>query len=320
MKYILETTSHKLALKIIEKIRVQNKIEEENLYIFDYEESGFEQAASMYLTPDIFGRDKLIYVKSATFLSEEATKKKTQYYKNVFESKTNNIIILGIEKIKKTKTVFSKIKDEFEILNIEEPKGKELELFIEKYLSSRDIKFTKSELIEIIQSCNSNFDVIVNELTKVSLATNDISNGKWKDYIYDYSKQNVFDIVTFIYNKDYEGLSAKITKLREQGQPLYSTLSFIVSDLVLALSLKHQLEKSNNDYSKNIYELSKQTGVNSYRLNKINENTKNMDYNVLLSILREVNAIQSNFKYSEVDDSIIASKLLFIVEDKKKRG
>jgi len=71
-------------------------------------------------------------------------------------------------------------------------------------------------------------------------------------------------------------------------------------------------ELNKTSYSTNPYELSKQTGINSFRLKKMTENIRDVELKELIKIFDEVNKIQNDFRYSEVSETAIMAKLLLI--------
>jgi len=179
MKYIVESKSIVLINKIIDKIRSAKNIETEDVLVFDFEESGYDSAFSEYLTDDLFGNKKLIHIKSSTFLNEKSpNKNKVEYLTKIFESEPNNILVLSIDKKVKTGTVFGKFKDSFEIIEYGEPKGKELEDFITKYLTNNEINFKPYDVKELVAYCDDKFEYAINELNKIKMVTKDITNGE----------------------------------------------------------------------------------------------------------------------------------------------
>ncbi len=290
MKYIVETDSLSMLKKKINKIKEKNDISSINSIFLDYElENNFNEALGNYLSDNLSGEKKLILLKNSFFLNE---KKLNNHFQETLQicihSDTQNIIIFQISKLKVTNTYFSKIRDNFELVKLSVPKGKETSFFISNFFTKNEINYSPEIVREINNRVGDNFDLLVNELNKLKLIDQNLNLDLIEKSVFDNKGESIFSLIEAIFKRNFKRLDISLEKLRIQGYSAIQILEYLINDLIILLQVKTHYQNLNAKFSKKRDLLAKQTGINSFRILKAQENAKFWSGEKLLFFLEEM--------------------------------
>ncbi len=224
MFYVVKSNSKSLRDKIVKKIISSRKIEDENVFVFDFEESGdFEKAFSEYLTFNFTNEKKIVILKNANFINVvKPDKLYEERFSKSINIKNKNVLILEVDKFNKTGKLNKKFKNDFELIEKDSPKNNELIKFVEHFFTSRNIQISYELSKRIVEKLNEDFDIIVSEINKLELICGDKINSEIIDSsIIDLSKENLFKLAGAVLTLDEEKISILINKLRVQGEEFY---------------------------------------------------------------------------------------------------
>ncbi len=290
MKYIVETGSMTMLKNKIDELKKQNEISSINSSFLDYErENNFNEALGNYLSDNLSGEKKLILLKNSSFLNE---KKLNNHFlealQTTINSDTNNIIIFQISKLKITNTYYGKHKDNFKLIKLNTPKGKETISFISNYFTNNNIGYSPEIVKQINYRVGDNFDLLVNELKKLNLINETLNYDFIEQNVFDIKGESIFSLIEAIFKKDFFKLDNSIEKLRIQGYSAIQILEYLINDLIILLQIKIHYQIPNAKYSRRRDILARQTGINSFRILKSQENAKLWTDEKLLDFLEKM--------------------------------
>ncbi len=311
MKYIIESKSFQIVNKLINLIKAKSDVMDENFLVFDYEQdNGLQEAYNQFLSTDLFETNKLIVLKNFTLINEEKpSKARLSILNDIINTESDNTIILTIDKIKKTKSQWKKVSSSLEHLSQDVPKGNDLNNFIKKYFNKYGIEYDASVVNLIIDRTDGNFDILINELSKLQLLNTQITSKVASETVYVYKKESIFKLIETLFSNNPENIENVMKSLSANGMTYITMLQFLISDLTLILQVKLHIE-NNSYFDRN--KISEETGINSYRLLKANEKAQKLSKESLYKLLEEVINLESGLMINNPEDSelIIRTKLL----------
>ncbi len=313
MNYIIETKSIGLLNNKITSIMEQNSIDLDDVYRFDFlEENNFEKILSTYFSESIFNNKKIIILRNPVFLNDSKKNKEIEKILIQINSfKTDNILIFYLETLKKDNKYIQQINDNFEIVRLKIPIKNELEKYVIDELNKKNISYDTKIIKPLISRLNSNFDLINNEIEKMSLVNKKIDLNFLELNQYDLKGENIFLLVNYIITKDFEKIEKNIDKLKAQSFSPVLIVEILVNELSLILQLMIAKKYHQNGNMKN-----NEFIENSYRLMMIERNMKNASIEALKFIYNELFELLITLKTKQRinEYTIIKSKLLFLIK------
>lgn len=165
MIYLIESSSYRLLNNEINKIVKGNQYE-----TFDLTTNNLEDVLSELSYQSIFLEKRYIIIRNADIFSVKDKGNNEALVNFLSESDNPNIVIfttyLNVDERKKITKI---IKDKHHFIKIKIPVYNELNKNLKQYLKSKQIMITDDALNFIINSCNNNYDIILNELDKIAL-------------------------------------------------------------------------------------------------------------------------------------------------------
>ncbi len=251
MFYLVKSNTKSMKDKIVEGLIKQHEISNEDVYVFDYEESKtIEPAFLEYLTLDFEGKTKVVIIKNADFINAARV---DQQLENRFGSAillTNkNILIMTVDKLNKTGALRKKYGDQMNILEKDSPEQKEITSFIKTFFETRNINISSSN-IELIKSRSSDdFDLLVSELSKLELleTNNEITKEVIEKSTLDFSRERLYKISEYVITLNESKVLDMMNQYRAEGESPYLIGEFMVKDFSKLLRYKIMREDGIND-------------------------------------------------------------------------
>ena len=165
MIYLIESSSYHLLNEEIKKI-----IKNNNYETFDLSNINITELLNELTYSSLFDETRYIIVRNADIFSAKDKTNSEQFIKFLNNYQGANIIIfttyLSVDERKK---ITKLMKEKHQFLKIKVPQYSELNKKLKKYLQENKKTITDDALNFIINNCNNNYDVIINELDKLTL-------------------------------------------------------------------------------------------------------------------------------------------------------
>ncbi|MGL5591308.1 MAG: DNA polymerase III subunit delta [Mycoplasmoidaceae bacterium] len=269
---------------IFKKIHFNNDYEIKHLFF----EDNYDEIENIINTSNLFFSNENYVISNCKFL-EKLDEEKISFLNSINK---NNIILTNISK-KIDSNNLLKIKniniDFIPELNMFTMKG-----YINQLLNNKRIKISNYELLHSILIPNSS--IIDNEINKLSLLNiNMIDDKIIKDVIYDYSKENIFELIIFLFDKNYVDLFKCLDNLLFAGNKIETIISVISDQL---FNLKNYIEIFEETNS--LESIHQKLNIEQYKIKKfyniINLNSSFKINSILLSLLEiDLNIKKKNY-------------------------
>ena len=152
----------------------------DNIISINYDESNIDNVLDECAYFSLLNDEKIVIVKN--FKLNAASKPLEKYLEN---PNLNTKLILVVEGIDKRSSIYKKIKDKGTIIEITELKPNELTTKINNYCKNKGISIDYSSVNKLIEYNLNNYDLILNEIDKLSIVTNKIT----EDIVNEYSSK-----------------------------------------------------------------------------------------------------------------------------------
>ena len=295
MEYIIISDSYR---KLKQKINsLTNDIDKENIIYYDLSTDNLKDIIDNANYVSLFDIKKAIIVYNSFILG---TKYEYKEELKILEDYLNNpnkntILILITDNISLRKKCVKIIKDNG---NLIEYKTSDIEKEVKEYLSKLGYKIDNNALNILINRCNNNYDIILNELDKILLVNNyNIIN---KDIIEKYtindSVINIFDFVDLVIKKNIDKSLKNLNKLLDQEIEPSIIFSNIASQYRLIYSVKGLLKEGLNEK-----DIATKLSIHPYRIKLAHENSYNYTNKELKDKLLFIGELDKKIKTGEID-------------------
>lgn len=269
MFYIIKSNTKSIKDKLISKIQNLKKVNDNKLFIFDYEDKdNFEIAFLEYLSLSLDGENKIVVLKNAHFLNLARVEKDIERkFSNSINYDNPNTFIFTIDKLNKTGKLIKKYKDSLNIIEKDAPKKSELTQFIINYFKTREVDITSTVSILIIGKIGENFDLLITELNKLYILqnNNEISEDLVEKSVIDFSRQRLYKISEYVINLEEKKVKEMIIQFKKEGEGIYLIADFMIKEF--SKFLKYKLLKL-EDPNINDNEIQTITGWNIWGIKK----------------------------------------------------
>ncbi|MGL4617276.1 MAG: DNA polymerase III subunit delta, partial [Mycoplasmoidaceae bacterium] len=258
---------------IFKKINFNNNLRTNKLFF----EDNYNEIEKIINTTNLFYSNENYLISNCKFL-EKIDEEKINFLNNINK---NNIILTNVSK-KIDSLNLSKIKN-IEVYFFPELNMITMKNYINKSLYDKGITILNFELLHSILIPNSS--IIDNEINKLSLLNIKVIDDKIiKNVVYDYSKENIFDLIIFLLNKNYIDLFKCLDNLLFAGNKIETIISVMSEQL---FNLKNYIEIFEKE---NILEsIHQKLNIEQYKIKKfyniINLNSSFKINSILLSLL-----------------------------------
>ncbi len=251
MFYLVKSNTKSMKDKIIQKIISDNDVSQEDVFIFDYEESKTVEPAFLeYLTLDFERKTKAIIIKHADFINSARV---DQQLENRFASaallSNNNILIMLVDKLNKTGALRKRFESEMNVIEMDGPSSRDISKFISTFFENRNIKIGSSEIEMIKNRSSDDFDLLVSELSKLEVLQNDgaITQEHIQKGTLDFSRERLYKIAEYVITLNESKVIEMMSQYRAEGEGPYLIGEFMVKDFSKLLRYKLMLDKGYTD-------------------------------------------------------------------------
>jgi len=285
--YIIKSFSFRALQKKIDTL-----IKSENIIHFDFDEEEINNLLEEANYISLFNEEKYIIVKNMKYFSNKGEYKKENeliesYLKN--ENPNTTIIFIANDLNLKNKNVKT-IKDNNNLIVINEYQKGELDEEIKKYLKESNFKIDTQSLNLLKTKCLNNYDIILNELDKLFLIKKD-NNININDI-----KENVSNML----EDNYEFINAVATKNVNMFKYLDDLIelkidpTFIIGQLVNQYKLLYFVKDALNYISES--EIATILKMHPYRIKVARENSFNYTLTEIDNIIDKLIELDLNIK------------------------
>lgn len=170
----------------------------------------------------------------------------------------NTILVIIMDNFDKRTSLYKNISKNGKVIEIAELKYNDLNNSIMNYAKSIGVKLSVNALNKLLLFNNDNYDLVLGELDKISLITNNIDEKEVEDYGAKLVIQENFAMCDAITNKDYKNISSMLSEFESGKGEVIPFVGLLTSTYLLILHAKNST-LSNDDLAKTL-------GVHQYRI------------------------------------------------------
>jgi len=291
-----------ISRKLLKAILKNNNFKEGELDILTFEDS-LNEMYNIALTPSLFKDKRIILLKDASFLRTPRNLKKAQWtglidFAIKFNKQNNDhIILMGS---KKTSEADINVKEFLKLVSIREVSEydrKDLEKIIIEILKKYKINFSNKHVFEILKRCKNNLVLIENELKKLGILGEDLTNDLIDEVVVDYSTDKIWTFLDYFFlANNNDKLFNLYEKLIEEGSSEIGLLQIISRELDLMLKISYEIKNGLEPR-----EIQKKLNLNAYRYSKIKEKMIRLDIEKIEDLILELYQVDKNIKYGSLD-------------------
>lgn len=178
-----------------------------------------------------------------------------EYLKN---PNPNTTLVLVMDNFDKRTSLYKNINKNGKVVEIEELKYNDLNNSIMNYTKSKNVKLSVDALNKLLLFNNDNYDLVLGEIDKLSMITNNIDEQTVEEYGAKLIIQENFAMCDAITNKDYKNISSMLTEFESGKGEVIPFVGLLTSTYLLIFHAKNS--SLSND------ELAKMLGVHQYRI------------------------------------------------------
>lgn len=311
MKYLIKSDSYTLVYKVLEELIKKHKITRESVYYIDYESNdSLNKTISEYLSSSLFEESKLIFLNNIDFFSKKE-KPKWDILKKIlelFKNKTDNIIVFHSQKLNKKNLFFEEWKDEIKLIEMESPKGKQLEDFVLDFFKKNNSSYKNNVVKKIIEMTEGDFDHLISEINKLILLEEEIDIKLLEKVLLDKKGESIFSLVDAVFLRDIKKIITMIDKLKVQDIGAFLILQMLIMDLTFMIAVK-KLEATMT--TQEILNLLK---LNPYRFKKIIQKSNKYEIEEMNDFLDKLISLEKMIKSNSPTDQykILKAKIISI--------
>ncbi|BDV03541.1 MAG: hypothetical protein HPPSJP_2620 [Candidatus Hepatoplasma scabrum] len=312
MKYIIQSESFFIKKEEVENIIKFANFKREQIFIFDYTENQFARAFDQYLSNSIFGEKKIIIINNCLFLEKKILDKKFIKKINIlFNAKNDNFLIFKTNKLSKNNLFlneFLKAK-KINLIYKQIPSKMEINKFLREKLKQDNLFFDSYKINKILGYVKYDYDILHNELKKISLLKDKSITNDLDLIIYDYVGENIFKLYDSLLAKNISNLSKILNSLKTKNISPIMIIEYLIKELQYLLLIKNY-QNLKLKQKTSILDLN----LNKYRLKKIIENANNYSYQYIEEIINKLIKSLILFKsnYSSTNYQLFIAKFILL--------
>ena len=298
MEYIIKSDSYRFLKKELDKLT--SKIDKDNIIYYDLSIDSLKDILNSANYSSLFEDKKVIIVYNSNIFGTKYEYKEDlalldSYLDNPNE---NTTLIFLTDSISLKKKCVKKIKDYGNLIEFKALEKDGLNNEVRNYLSNLGFKIETDALNILINRCNNNYDIILNELDKVMVVTsnNIITKSIIEKYTIDDNNINIFDYVDLIVKRKIDLVLKNIDKLLEQGMEPTVIFSNIANQYRLILSVKNLIKCGFTER-----DIANELGIHPYRIKLAHKNSYDYTNDELVSKLLYIGSLDKKIKVGEIE-------------------
>lgn len=269
-----------------------------NIIDYDFDDSNIIDILNEANYVDLFNEKKLIIVSNFSFKKvKDAYEKELLRY---IDNMNDNVIILKCidESLDERKSITKKLREKCKVEEIKKMDYKELHEYITNMFVSNNKKITYNQVKEILNRCEYNDDLAINETEKLllyKLGEDVITDEDINKVVSKSSEKEIFTLSDAVMKKNLKQIFNSYNILIRSGiEPVV-----LVDNLARQFRTLYQVKilcKTMNEK-----EISKKLGLNPYAVKKAHENVNNYEEDELINNLYELSNLDIDIKVKGLD-------------------
>lgn len=282
--YLLNIYSIRLLNDEINKITAGK----ENIVNINYDESNIDNVLDECAYFSLLNEEKIVIVKN--FKINASSKALEKYLDN---PNPNTKLILVVDSVDKRSTIYKKIKDKGNIIEIAELKPNELANKVNNYAKSIGVSIDYSSVNKLIEYNLNNYDLILNEIDKISIVTNKITSDIVDAYSSKLNGEDTFGLCDAITSKDYKNASKLVDSFIAEKMEVVPLVALLAGQYRIIYATK-ELNESNESIASKL-------NIHPYRVKLAKEKAYLYSKDELKSIILNLCDLDKNLKSLNVN-------------------
>ena len=212
-----------------------------------------------------------------------------EYLKN---PNPNTTLVLVMDNFDKRTAFYKNINKTGKVIELAELKYNDLNNSIMNYAKNKNIKLSVDALNKLLLFNNDNYDLVLGEIDKLSMITNNIDEKAVEEYGAKLVIQENFAMCDAITNKDYKNISAMLSEFESSKGEVIPFVGLLTSTYLLIFHAKNST--LSND------ELGKLLGVHQYRIKLARDKARKYTSDELYKIFDLLGELDYNLKSMNV--------------------
>lgn len=296
--YLISIFSYRLLEDEINKI-TQGK---DNIININYDDSNIEDIINECSYFSLLNEEKIVIVKN--FKLSTSSKPIEKYLDN---PNPNTTLLLIVDSIDKRSTIYKKIKEKGQIIEISELKPNEINNKISIYCKTNNIKIDFNSINKLLDYNNNNYDLVLNEIDKISIITNNINEEIVNTYCDSLEGENTFALCDAITSKNYVNVDKLLKGYINEKKEIIPLITLLANQYRIILTVKEI-----NDTNDNIAKL---LNIHPYRVKLAKEKAYLYTKDEIESILLSLCDLDKDLKSINVNQYALFQKFLISISN-----
>ena len=269
-----------------------------NIIEYDFDDSNIIDILNEANYVDLFNEKKLIIVSNFSFkkVKDVYEKELLRYIDNM----NDNVIILKCidESLDERKNITKKLREKCKVEEIKKMDYKELHEYITNMFVSNNKKITYNQVKEILNRCEYNDDLAINETEKLllyKLGEDVITDDDIDKVVSKSSEKEIFTLSDAVMKKNLKQIFNSYNILIRSGiEPVV-----LIDNLARQFRTLYQVKILCKTMDEK--EISRKLGLNPYVVKKAHENVNNYEEEQLINNLYELSNLDIDIKVKGLD-------------------
>ena len=269
-----------------------------NIIEYDFDDSNIIDILNEANYVDLFNEKKLIIVSNFSFKKvKDAFEKELLRY---IDNMNDNVIILKCidESLDERKNITKKLREKCKVEEIKKMDYKELHEYITNMFVSNNKKITYNQVKEILNRCEYNDDLAINETEKLllyKLGEDVITDDDIDKVVSKSSEKEIFTLSDAVMKKNLKQIFNSYKILIRSGiEPVV-----LIDNLARQFRTLYQVKILCKTMDEK--EISRKLGLNPYVVKKAHENVNNYEEEELINNLYELSNLDIDIKVKGLD-------------------
>lgn len=269
-----------------------------NIIEYDFDDSNIMDILNEANYVDLFNEKKLIIVSNFSFKKvKDAYEKELLRY---IDNMNDNVIILKCidESLDERKNITKKLREKCKVEEIKKMDYKELHEYITNMFVSNNKKITYNQVKEILNRCEYNDDLAINETEKLllyKLGEDVITDDDIDKVVSKSSEKEIFTLSDAVMKKNLKQIFNSYNILIRSGiEPVV-----LIDNLARQFRTLYQVKILCKTMDEK--EISRKLGLNPYVVKKAHENVNNYEEEELINNLYELSNLDIDIKVKGLD-------------------
>ena len=269
-----------------------------NIIEYDFDDSNIIDILNEANYVDLFNEKKLIIVSNFSFKKvKDAYEKELLRY---IDNMNDNVIILKCidESLDERKNITKKLREKCKVEEIKKMNYKELHEYITNMFVSNNKKITYNQVKEILNRCEYNDDLAINETEKLllyKLGEDVITDDDIDKVVSKSSEKEIFTLSDAVMKKNLKQIFNSYNILIKSGiEPVV-----LIDNLARQFRTLYQVKILCKTMDEK--EISRKLGLNPYVVKKAHENVNNYEEEELINNLYELSNLDIDIKVKGLD-------------------